>query len=105
MNAVVNIILAVQMLTALGMIGLILIQVSWINNMVLLRQEQIKHSVEESTKKVGNELSMHKGGFSTGPAKRGFLTEDFLAAHGAWPVLTAEEVSEDGRALAQLLRP
>lgn len=67
----------ITVLITLSLIGLILIQVSWINNMVLLRQEQIKHSVEESTKKVGNELSMHKGGFSTGPAKRGFLTEDF----------------------------
>lgn len=59
------------------MIGLILIQVSWINNMVLLRQEQIKHSVEESTNQVGNELSQHKGGFIPGTTKRGLLSDEF----------------------------
>lgn len=30
-------------------------------------------------------------------------TEDFLAAHGVWPGLTAEEVAEDGRRLNALL--
>lgn len=65
------------MLISLSLIGLILIQVSWINNMVLLRQEQIKHSVEESTKMVGNELAQHKGGFSPGNTKKGLLSDEF----------------------------
>ena len=30
-------------------------------------------------------------------------TEDFLAAHDAWPGATAEQVAEDGRALNALL--
>jgi two-component system phosphate regulon sensor histidine kinase PhoR len=64
-------------LISLSLIGLILIQVSWINNMVLLRQEQIKHSVEESTKMVGNELAQHKGGFSPGNTKKGLLSDEF----------------------------
>jgi len=59
------------------MIGLILIQVSWINNMVLLRQEQIKHSVEESTKMVGNELSQHKSSFSPRNPRKGLLSDEF----------------------------
>ncbi len=45
--------------------------------MVLLRQEQIKHNVEESTKAVGNELAQHKGNYITKNAKRGFLADDF----------------------------
>ena len=65
------------MLISLSLIGLILIQVSWINNMVLLRQEQIKHSVEETTKMVGNELAQHKGGFSPGNTKKGLLSDGF----------------------------
>ncbi len=30
-------------------------------------------------------------------------TEDFLAAHDAWPDLTAEEAAEDSRALNRLM--
>ena len=45
--------------------------------MVLLRQEQIKHSVEESTKAVGNDLAQHKGNYISKNAKRGFLSDDF----------------------------
>ncbi len=30
-------------------------------------------------------------------------TEDFLAAHDAWPGLTAEEAAEDSRALNRLM--
>ncbi|MBI5372558.1 MAG: HAMP domain-containing histidine kinase [Sphingobacteriales bacterium] len=67
----------ITVLISLSLIGLILIQVSWINNMVLLRQEQIKHSVEESTKMVGNELAQHKGGFTPGNTKRGLLSDEF----------------------------
>ena len=32
-------------------------------------------------------------------------TEDFLSAHGAWPVITAAEAAEDSRILSELLRP
>lgn len=66
-------------LIGLSLIGIIGIQVSWINNMVLLRQEQIKHNVEDATKWVGNELLSKKGG---GLSRRpiwddGFLSEIF----------------------------
>ncbi len=44
--------------------------------MVLLREEQIKHNVEESTKMVGNELSQHKGSYASGLNRRGFLSEE-----------------------------
>ncbi|MBI3137294.1 MAG: HAMP domain-containing histidine kinase [Sphingobacteriales bacterium] len=67
----------ITVLISLSLIGLILIQVSWINNMVLLRQEQIKHSVEESTKMVGNELAQHKGSYAPGNTKRGLLSDEF----------------------------
>lgn len=61
------------------MIGIIAIQISWINNMVLLREEQIKHSVEESTKAVGNDLAQHKGNYSTGGNKKGLFSDDFTS--------------------------
>ena len=34
--------------------------------MVLLREEQIKHSVEDATKMVGEDLAQHKGSYSRG---------------------------------------
>lgn len=47
------------------MVGIILIQVSWIRNMVLLREEQIKHNVEDATKMVGEDLAIRKGNYSS----------------------------------------
>jgi two-component system, OmpR family, phosphate regulon sensor histidine kinase PhoR len=64
-------------LISLSLIGIIVIQVSWIKNMVLLRQEQIKHSVEESIKLVGNELASHKGSYAAGGNKGNFLSDNF----------------------------
>lgn len=45
--------------------------------MVLLREEQIKHSVEETTKAVGNELSQHKGSYAAGNNKRNNMLDEF----------------------------
>ena len=45
--------------------------------MVLLRQEQIQHSIEESAKAVGNELAQHKGSYAAGLNKKGFLSDGF----------------------------
>jgi len=67
----------ITVLISLSLIGIIAIQISWIKNMVLLREEQIKHSVEESTKFVGNELSQHKGSYASGNTKRNNLLDDF----------------------------
>ncbi len=45
--------------------------------MVLLREEQIKHSVEESTKLVGNDLAQHKGSYTSGANRKDIFTDDF----------------------------
>ena len=63
-------------LIGLSLIGIIGIQVSWVNNMVLLRQEQIKHNVEDATKWVGNELLTKRGG---GLPRRPFWDDGFLS--------------------------
>ena len=54
----------ITVLISLSLIGIIFIQLSWIKNMVLLREEQIKHSVEDATKMVGEDLAQHKGSYS-----------------------------------------
>ncbi|MEO7394627.1 MAG: HAMP domain-containing sensor histidine kinase [Chitinophagaceae bacterium] len=67
----------ITVLISLSLIGIIFIQLSWIKNMLLLSQEQIKHSVEESTKAVGNDLAQHKGNYISKNSKKGFLVDDF----------------------------
>ena len=67
----------ITVLITLSLIGIIVIQLSWIKNMVALRQEQIKHSVEESTKAVANDLAQHKGNYVSGNPKKGFLSDEF----------------------------
>jgi two-component system, OmpR family, phosphate regulon sensor histidine kinase PhoR len=69
----------ITVLISLSLIGIIFIQLSWIKNMVLLRQEQIKHNVEESTKIVADDLAQHKGNYATGNTKRGFLSDEFTS--------------------------
>ena len=64
-------------LISLSLIGIIAIQISWIKNMVLLREEQMEHSVEESTKMVANELAQYKGSTAAGANRKDFLSDDF----------------------------
>lgn len=66
----------ITVLISLSLIGIIVIQISWLKNMVLLREEQIKQSVQASTEAVANELAQQKGTFTTGPgSKKGFLSD------------------------------
>lgn len=45
------------LLITLSLIGIIVIQLSWINSMILVKQEQLRHEVVDATNSVGNELS------------------------------------------------
>ena len=44
--------------------GIIMFQLSWLRNMVLLRQEQIKEKVDAAVEIVGTELARYKGTFT-----------------------------------------
>jgi len=55
----------ITILITLSVIGIIVLQLSWLNNMVLLRQEQIKEKVVDAIKIVGEELAQYKGNFLT----------------------------------------
>jgi two-component system phosphate regulon sensor histidine kinase PhoR len=66
----------ITVLISLSLIGIIFIQLSWINNMVLLREEQIKHSVKDATEMVGADLAQHKGSYATGN-NRNLMPNDF----------------------------
>ncbi len=65
-----RIITIITVLISLSLIGIIIIQVSWIRNMLLLREEQIKQKVDDATAIVGQELATFKGIYS-GAGKTG----------------------------------
>jgi two-component system phosphate regulon sensor histidine kinase PhoR len=67
----------ITILISLSLIGIIVIQISWIKNMVLLREDQIVQRVSQATEEVGKELSELKGGYSTGLGKRSHLLDEF----------------------------
>ena len=52
-------------LITLSLIGIIVIQLSWINNMTQLREEQIKQKVDIATRMVAEEFSNYKGAYSS----------------------------------------
>ncbi|HUC81279.1 MAG TPA: HAMP domain-containing sensor histidine kinase [Flavisolibacter sp.] len=48
-------------LITISLIGIIAIQISWLNNMILAREEQTKEKLQDITQSVANELSQTKG--------------------------------------------
>ncbi len=48
-------------LIALSVIGIILMQISWLKNMLALREDQITQKIQDATTAVGQELSIYKG--------------------------------------------
>ena len=51
----------ILVLITLSLIGIIFIQLSWLNNMVLLRKDQVEQKVEDIAKQVGEDLAQYKG--------------------------------------------
>ena len=51
-------------LISLSLIGIIVIQVLWLKNMVLLRQEQIRHHIQDGVTLAGNDLIQHKANYN-----------------------------------------
>ena len=55
-------------LICISLIGIIFIQISWLKNMILLRQEQVKEKIDRAVGLVGEELNQYKGSYSA-PSK------------------------------------
>jgi two-component system phosphate regulon sensor histidine kinase PhoR len=53
----------ITLLISISLIGIIFIQISWLKNMILLKQEQIKGKVERAVMMVGEELAQYKGNY------------------------------------------
>jgi two-component system phosphate regulon sensor histidine kinase PhoR len=53
----------ITVLITISLLGIIFIQLSWLKNMILLKQEQIKAKVERAVILVGEELAQYKGNY------------------------------------------
>ncbi|HLG39677.1 MAG TPA: histidine kinase dimerization/phospho-acceptor domain-containing protein, partial [Chitinophagaceae bacterium] len=60
----------ITILITLSLAGIIYFQVSWLRNMNLLSQEQIKQRIDEATGIVGDELARYKGNYDPGPVSK-----------------------------------
>ncbi|MFM7645906.1 MAG: sensor histidine kinase [Sphingomonadales bacterium] len=63
----------ITLLISLSLIGIIFLQVSWIKNMVLVRQEQVKYHVIEVVKEVTDDIMGYQGNFQPGGSRRSWL--------------------------------
>lgn len=62
-------------LIGISLIGIIFIQLSWLQNMILLRQEQIKEKIEKAVNIVGEELAQDKGNYPAASRNNLFADE------------------------------
>ena len=53
----------ITLLITVSLIGIIFIQISWLKNMILLKEEQIKGKVKQAVVIVGEELAQYKGNY------------------------------------------
>lgn len=60
----------ITILITLSLVGIIFFQITWLQNMVLLRREQVEQKIENAAVAVGQELEQYKGGYLQ-PIKQG----------------------------------
>lgn len=65
MQFVKRIFTIIIILITLSVVGIIVLQISWLNNMLLLREDQVLQKVEDAAKIVSEELAQYKGSYPT----------------------------------------
>lgn len=83
----------ITILISLSLVGIMINQNSALRNMVSLRTEQIKHSVELSTRQVADDLSRHKGSNLMGNTQKGLVLPDDFSIDIFKPVTVASRFS------------
>ena len=71
----------IAILITLSLIGTIFIQVSWIKNLALVKEDIIKQKIYDAAKKVANELSSQvsvKNSLASAPQKNNFLKDPYI---------------------------
>ena len=86
-------------LITLSLIGIIVIQLLWLQNMILLKQEQVKERIEKAVGIVGQELAEYKGSYTSArigsnPFYSEEFTIDFLKPVTIGKRFTAAELNE-----------
>jgi two-component system, OmpR family, phosphate regulon sensor histidine kinase PhoR len=88
-----RIIPVIIVLIGLSLIGLIYIQYSWLNSMLLLRNDQLKDKLFKVTETMGYELSQFKGSLHPAPKSPLFEDEDeVLKPYLVGKRLTTQEI-------------
>jgi two-component system phosphate regulon sensor histidine kinase PhoR len=85
----------ITILISLSLIGIIVIQISWLKNMVLLKEEQIMEKVQKATELVGQELGERKGSYAAGGKKSNLfddLTFDLSRPYTIGKQFTTDEI-------------
>lgn len=80
-------------LITLSLIGIIIIQLSWLKNMVLLREEQVKQKINDVTLTVAHELAQYKGSYLTNKTGE-FTLDEFLRPGTVGQRFSVAELSE-----------
>ncbi len=92
LSSVKRIFLIIIALITVSLIGIILIQISWLNNMLLAKEEQVKEKLLTLSQIVANELSQSKGYNITTRPFPGF---DEFSIEQAKPYSLASHLSAD----------
>ncbi len=61
----------ITILISLSLIGIIVFQISWLRNMILLQEDRVKQKVDEVGISIGNELKEYKASYMPVPPKTG----------------------------------
>jgi two-component system phosphate regulon sensor histidine kinase PhoR len=89
----------ITILISLSVIGIILLQLSWLNNMVLLREEQVKQKVTDATLSVAKELAQYKGNFlspnKTSASSGNIFSDDYASRDYLRPLTIGRRFSAD----------
>lgn len=66
-------------LIGISLIGIIFIQLSWLQNMILLERERIKEKIERAVNVVGEELAQYKGSYPVSNRSGSIFQDEFPA--------------------------
>ena len=86
-------------LISLSLVGIIVIQVLWLKNMVLLRQEQMRHRIQDGVTLAGNTLVQHKSNYNYNNESKAFhnlITDEleYLRPNTIGQRLTAAQITD-----------
>ncbi len=65
LTSVKKLFVLITVLILLSLLGIILIQVSWLKNMAILKEDQVRQKIDNAVKEVGAELIQYKTQYST----------------------------------------